>query len=1702
MKKKLISMVLSVFMVVSLFCGTYFAAKNILGFEPATSQVAIQDKDENVSAKATPSGNWLDKDGSGNWLYIGSGIGSAGTSCVEVNIYNVEQLARFCRNVNDNYYLQGTNFYYKNANVYLCADLDMSAHYWTPIGTQGNPFGGNFYGQGHTIDGVYIKTQVADDGVERAFGLFGFVDGYIKDVAVRGDYEFLPEEKDWPVDDVAIGGIAGCLRANSGGHSTHSIEDCSFDGSITISAYSENGSYVGGIVGVVYQSKFKESPNGGDGHSTSILCCTNYARIQFSDASRFSIGGIVARINCSTTYVQACTNLGLFCRKGYPEKPIITIDEKLWEIRCFGGIVGAAYGTNVYGCVNYSTIHVSNTDNAYDGNGGGQSYAHNLGGIVGVGYDYVYIEKCINYGDIGISSDAWAIECVGGIAGQLGANKKENVYDWQDKNNAKTHVHCHNCISYGHVYGKITKKPSHWVSALVGWINAGTNLNAMDGCRYLVNAVNNDLNTTNDHWCEYSDDMKNGKKVVGPRKDYCSTFTPEYYSSSGSLYFTMGQNGGNWDYCSFDSYELLIAIDYLATANINTMSGYEMTWTTAAKNYLSEFFGSTLNKETIANIKDCSETIVPSAALRRFKLELKWEDSSGTRRDFSSDSLAKITLKNKSESTSCTYAYVYHLKGAVYNNVGKWSSDALFSITYDSNQFTFSTFEESVATKRINWKSTYGVKFDFKVGSVGMAISDYKAFSYFGADNYNNPPTITAVFTAKTQNVTFETYLGSTKTAGLGVIRTGATYGSGDTIVGSNSSSGTGAYSYLATISVNITPTLGYYLYAVKDEKDNAKNLDREYVTSYGGRTRLTIENYDPSLFTTLKFVFKRIEYAYRLLCSWDSNSELSRVDKRWCIGNALTGADNTAYSKDSIPAQLQYGWTYYISAVVFGNGDDGPTDTHNLTYNANNQGCIYTSGTSRRIGFDGVLSSFNVDENAFCSACGNIDFVLGRTKIDYEVSTERYITGSTIIEDDRAGKVTLGGGNTSATKKVKVLDSMQVEMQTYVGYNLDKVEIRNISNSVQNSYDVADTDIPKQLEPNSKNEINAGLEYYLAGMAIKGKLTNEANFGKNIKIRVYFSRKKVQFYINNLTISGDNVTRNVELECYEAPYFNVINVTARDPKANERYCGIYSGSNLLTTESTYTFLVDANVPETEIGELSIEAKFVEFETTSVVGENTSSVEKDGDYYLIDSAKKLIWASDQVNNRGMTSLKLKITADIDMQGRPFEAIGSARNQFDGELQGQGHTISNIYPFYNNAIVQRILGRSSVYSQNLTVIVGTNNAVGGYYEIDSAQKLIWASDFVNNKGHRTIKLKITADIDMQGSPFEAIGSARNQFDGELQGQGHTISNIYPFYNNAIVQRILGKSSVYSKNLTVIVGTNNIFNVASAEDLVWLSDAVNAGFDFSGYIVKQTQDIDMSGKILNPIGSEAHPFCGVYDGQNHIIANLDYTGWDSISYVGFFGKTKNAAIRNLTIKDSKFFGYNYVGAFAAVADTTTFENVNAYNCTLNALHLQFYDIYGNPISVCESDATISVNYIRPTTIETQGKTATGTLASKSRRVGLFGGFVGYCLKCKFTLASYIYGSHTNELGTINAFVGTGGQNTFNRCCALTQFSRSSKTTSLSISSVRYAYDGGTFTDVFAAHKGSSISVLAKQIDNSSNWITINDLEVLKDFYWYYN
>ena len=155
----------------------------------------------------------------------------------------------------------GNNF--SGKTIKLTADLDLNSKEWTPIGTQGNPFKGEFDGSQHSVVGLKLVNSIGENGM---IGLFGSISGgTVSNLTVSGE---VSDDKGFAFDGgIAgnavnatirncvssvkiidtmgsyIGGIAGNISGNT------TIKNCSYTGEMSGVGYTCAGGIVGQIKG-------------------------------------------------------------------------------------------------------------------------------------------------------------------------------------------------------------------------------------------------------------------------------------------------------------------------------------------------------------------------------------------------------------------------------------------------------------------------------------------------------------------------------------------------------------------------------------------------------------------------------------------------------------------------------------------------------------------------------------------------------------------------------------------------------------------------------------------------------------------------------------------------------------------------------------------------------------------------------------------------------------------------------------------------------------------------------------------------------------------------------------------------------------------------------------------------------------------------------------------------------------------------------------------------------------------------------------------------------------------------------------------------------------------------------------------------------------------------------------------------------------
>ena len=103
------------------------------------------------------------------------------------------------------------------------------------------------------------------------------------------------------------------------------------------------------------------------------------------------------------------------------------------------------------------------------------------------------------------------------------------------------------------------------------------------------------------------------------------------------------------------------------------------------------------------------------------------------------------------------------------------------------------------------------------------------------------------------------------------------------------------------------------------------------------------------------------------------------------------------------------------------------------------------------------------------------------------------------------------------------------------------------------------------------------------------------------------------------------------------------------------------------------------------------------------------------------------------------------------------------------------------------------------------------------------------------------------------------------------------------------------------------------INNADEFIEFSKNVSSGARYKRVTVFLNSDIDFTEKTFEPIGNESNGFNGVFDGQGHIISNLEVNS--SNEYVGLFGYSSGTTIKNVVMDSScsitsSIYSTNYV------------------------------------------------------------------------------------------------------------------------------------------------------------------------------------------------
>ncbi|HYE81738.1 MAG TPA: GLUG motif-containing protein [Clostridia bacterium] len=377
------------------------------------------------------------------------------------NVYSIgtaSQLAWIAAQVNG-----GANDF-NGDTIVLSNSIDLSDHYWIPIGDADHPFRGTFDGDKHVISDMLIGSSGSYEAYTANIGLFGCVaDSTVRDVTM----ENVEIYADVGFFNIA-GSYVGCLVGSLGYENTgSSITDCRAEGRITIKDNdNSSNSSIGGLVGCA-------------GNNCSIGDSSAAVLIKGSDPGELVyLGGLAGQLTagCSITRCSAEGDISAG-RFSYAGGLIGLNDSGVVSDQCYaeGDVSGEAYayvgglvGWNGAGEISgrcYAKGDVSGGDSAYSG------------GLVGVNHSGKVSDRCYAEGAVsgsgvclggligfnfnGEVTDSFAEGAVnGGDASLVGGLIGDNIYGQVS-----------GCHAEGDVEGG--NGPFAYIGGLIGWCDPG-----------------------------------------------------------------------------------------------------------------------------------------------------------------------------------------------------------------------------------------------------------------------------------------------------------------------------------------------------------------------------------------------------------------------------------------------------------------------------------------------------------------------------------------------------------------------------------------------------------------------------------------------------------------------------------------------------------------------------------------------------------------------------------------------------------------------------------------------------------------------------------------------------------------------------------------------------------------------------------------------------------------------------------------------------------------------------------------------------------------------------------------------------------------------------------------------------------------------------------------------------------------------------
>lgn len=183
---------------------------------------------------------------------------------------------------------------------------------------------------------------------------------------------------------------------------------------------------------------------------------------------------------------------------------------------------------------------------------------------------------------------------------------------------------------------------------------------------------------------------------------------------------------------------------------------------------------------------------------------------------------------------------------------------------------------------------------------------------------------------------------------------------------------------------------------------------------------------------------------------------------------------------------------------------------------------------------------------------------------------------------------------------------------------------------------------------------------------------------------------------------------------------------------------------------------------------------------------------------------------------------------------------------------------------------------------------------GVYQIGTAAKLAWFADAVNG-GQKAINGKLTANINLNGKPWTAIGTSSNKFAGTLDGDNYTVSGLVTtglvgeLAEGGVVENLRVNCAIVSTS-SLLGGVANssagtIRNCMVSGSITFSSEGHNGASAIGGIAGRTTGNGVISGCVSRAVVKDAYdnstygtsaPLGGIAGYAYGVVENCYFTG----------------------------------------------------------------------------------------------------------------------------------------------------------------------------------------------------------------------------------